>query len=414
MVNLAKPQSASAAEGMHAPPRHPAYRLGQSWVVVDGASRQLLVLNDSAYRIWHAWQDGLDAEAIAQRLGEHFDLDPQQLLPDVVRTLEPWQSAQREPAPAEVTDWRQPTLLTLPAEPPSAPARAQDSCRVLDVNLRFHYDNEQLRRLVQPLFAHHPPADGPCLDYHLESVGDDYRLRQGRRVIFQGATLDWLAVALLNETSLAAYRHRDPLCVLHAAGLGRDGRCIALPGVAGAGKSTLSAALLHSGLEYLSDDTLPIDGTDGAALALRPPLCIKTGSLPVLAERYPELAGARLYERADQPVRYLCPQSPATTDSYQVAALVFPSYQPGSAASLEPLAPEAALTQLLAAGLFALRPDEPQRIGALLEWIGQRPAYHLAYSDLDEACRLVRPLLEGKDARATSTIPESQYEETAS
>ena len=74
-----------------------------------------------------------------------------------------------------------------------------------------------------------------------------------------------------------------------------------MPADSGSGKSTLTAALVHAGLRYFSDDVVPLDH----GLRIRPmPLGIslKEGSWPVLAARYPELGDSAGLPRPAAPL----------------------------------------------------------------------------------------------------------------
>ena len=53
--------------------------------------------------------------------------------------------------------------------------------------------------------------------------------------------------------------HAHQYLMLHAAALERNGRAVILPGDPGAGKSTLTAALMLSGWRLLSDEITLVD-----------------------------------------------------------------------------------------------------------------------------------------------------------
>jgi hypothetical protein len=55
--------------------------------------------------------------------------------------------------------------------------------------------------------------------------------------------------------------------VLHASGVVLDGRAVLIAGPAGAGKSSLAAALVRAGGELLSDDSVALQLNDGALIA---------------------------------------------------------------------------------------------------------------------------------------------------
>jgi HprK-related kinase A len=70
--------------------------------------------------------------------------------------------------------------------------------------------------------------------------------------------------------------------LLHAAVLERHGCAVILPGEPGAGKSTLTAALMLSGWRLLSDELTMIDRDDGLAVPLARPVSLKNRSIDVI------------------------------------------------------------------------------------------------------------------------------------
>ncbi len=75
--------------------------------------------------------------------------------------------------------------------------------------------------------------------------------------------------------------------MLHAAVLERNGRAVILPGDPGAGKSTLTAALVQSGWRLLSDELTLVDRRDGLIAPLARPISLKNHSIDIIRARYP-------------------------------------------------------------------------------------------------------------------------------
>ena len=76
--------------------------------------------------------------------------------------------------------------------------------------------------------------------------------------------------------------HADHYLRLHAAVLELNGRCVILPGDPGAGKSTLTAALMLSGWRLLSDELTLIDSDDGLIAPLARPISLKNQSIDII------------------------------------------------------------------------------------------------------------------------------------
>jgi hypothetical protein len=80
------------------------------------------------------------------------------------------------------------------------------------------------------------------------------------------ANAEWAAIVVAQALPLAATLRG--LEVLHASGVVLDGRAVLITGAAGAGKSSLAAALLRAGGLLLSDDAVAVRlGDDGTPIA---------------------------------------------------------------------------------------------------------------------------------------------------
>lgn len=77
----------------------------------------------------------------------------------------------------------------------------------------------------------------------------------GARSVPDAAAALEVLLEVLNRLVLAQCRD----FAVHAGAVARDGRVVALPAVSGGGKTTLTAALLRDGWEYVSDEALVID-----------------------------------------------------------------------------------------------------------------------------------------------------------
>jgi HprK-related kinase A len=76
--------------------------------------------------------------------------------------------------------------------------------------------------------------------------------------------------------------------LIHAACVEKDGTAAILPGEPGKGKSTLCAALVHSGWRLLSDELAVIDMSDGRLLPLCRPMSLKNRSIAIIRALVPD------------------------------------------------------------------------------------------------------------------------------
>jgi hypothetical protein len=87
-----------------------------------------------------------------------------------------------------------------------------------------------------------------------------------------------LVLAEINTTALA----EADLFAVHAGAVARAGRVIAMPAVSGTGKSTLTAACLRAGLDYVSDEALCLDWETGAVTPYPRPIALSGWSAEAL------------------------------------------------------------------------------------------------------------------------------------
>lgn len=107
----------------------------------------------------------------------------------------------------------------------------------------------------------------------LRAAGDHwFHYARGQGItVERGAGADLSEEGLwLNGTVYSAIAAINGLVPVHASAIAREGRVIAFTGDAGAGKSTLVAALTRHGLPMFCDDTLVLDLSDPAQVMCLP------------------------------------------------------------------------------------------------------------------------------------------------
>lgn len=134
--------------------------------------------------------------------------------------------------------------------------------------------------------------------------------------------------------------HAHHYLMLHAAVLEKNGRALVLPGDPGAGKSTLTAALMLSGWRLLSDEITLIDRDDGLLVGLARPVSLKNASIDVIRRAFPDaVIGAPAYDTHKGTVAHLKPSADSVArvgEKARPAWIVFPKWREGSSARLSP------------------------------------------------------------------------------
>ncbi|MCT4373349.1 hypothetical protein CLG85_024880 [Yangia mangrovi] len=193
-----------------------------------------------------------------------------------------------------------------PLSTTSGPARVGcfETLDLASVHVVVAFEDEALRAELMPCFAHLAvsPHRG---DAHLVVQREGDRIGIAHR----DGDMDWVAppeaVPLLKIKMTEVVFDHTHYIMLHAALLGRGGRCLLLLGDAGAGKSTLATALESAGFALLSDDIVLLSHS-GEVSALPFPVTLKEGSWSLLDHRRAEIEGAGQHLRPDAlHVRYL-------------------------------------------------------------------------------------------------------------
>ena len=105
------------------------------------------------------------------------------------------------------------------------------------------------------------------------------------------------AVMAFREIAELACRREDWLIILHAGSVAWQDQGVIFPSSGGAGKTTLTAALIRHGFDYINDDVIPVERNTGKLIPVPISLCIKSDSWPLLQHFYPELENLRSFGR---------------------------------------------------------------------------------------------------------------------
>lgn len=120
--------------------------------------------------------------------------------------------------------------------------------------------------------------------------------------------------------------------VIHAGVLEKNGQGILLPGIPGAGKSTICAALSLKGWRLLSDELALIDLNTGECAPLARPVSLKDKSINLIANYSPEaVLSETVHDTQKGSVAYL--KVPALSvekmaEPIRLKKIIFPQFQP--------------------------------------------------------------------------------------
>jgi hypothetical protein len=128
----------------------------------------------------------------------------------------------------------------------------------------------EISELLPPGAVTKPPAVGDGRFAITPASADGFDVTAGNNTVQRDATRQ-VALGMLDAQIRLHVAEWAPHHVfVHAGVIARNGRALAIPGTSFSGKTTLVAALLSTGVEYLSDEYLVLDPTGRANPYPRP------------------------------------------------------------------------------------------------------------------------------------------------
>jgi HprK-related kinase A len=195
------------------------------------------------------------------------------------------------------------------------------------------------------------------------------------------AVLEWginLVIALRSHSFL----------MLHSAVVEKDGNAVVLPAAPGFGKTTLCAALCHSGWRLLSDEFGLLRPGTTEFIPVPRPMALKNESIDVIREFAPgAIIGPEIPNTRKGRVAHVKPPTASVERSRELAPLshiVFPRWQYGSSTTFSKI-PKAEAFMLLATNAFNYEVLGESGFLSVARLIEQAPCYQLEYSDLMNA-----------------------------
>jgi len=178
------------------------------------------------------------------------------------------------------------------------------------------------------------------------------------------------------------------LLMLHAAVVEREGSAMLFPAWPGHGKSTLCAALIHSGWRLFSDEFGLVRPSDGMLLPMPRLIPLKNESIGVIRQFRPEVVvGPSFHGTRKGTVAHVRPPADSILRAQEPARarwLVFPRWVAGAPLSLAPIAKSQAFL-MVATNSFNYEILDETAFRLVTEMVGNCDCFSLVYSDLDEA-----------------------------
>ena len=386
-----------------------SYLLDEELLLFSEPARAIFQLNSSAALIWCCCEEGLSHQSITAELSQTFELPIPEAEAVISTTLSEWESlglvGQRTNPSISHPEVQAETQSAADIARPAVKTdgvQYQKGCsyKLLETVIRIRFSKSCMEHIAQSVFAHLGVSSDVPYDLSL----DVYQNSDGYFLFCNGEQVEWcateeeLAPLLHAYAAGAAYSRTECLIAIHAAAVSNGRECIVLPAKAGNGKSTLTGAMIRSGLQYCTDELVFLKRETHSVQTIPVGIALKPGSWPILKSFHPELEDLPVYLRPDgKHVRYLLPSNLALSSNvaqyYPVHSLVFPIYNPEYTTSLSRISPADALCRLAEAGYDMEGGLDRERVTELVNWISGVSCYELRVNDLQEAVTCMAELL---------------------
>ncbi|MER8753774.1 aldolase [Mesorhizobium sp. M1050] len=351
-------------------------RVRERNVLFSPTNQAIFAINDTAADIWRCLEEGMAPQAISVEMMRRG-----------VERLE----ANRH-VEAALADWQRLSLIRprVPVSPSAAQELVSQVVAVAGLNIRIVYPAAYAFPAITVF--RHLEVRSVAADVLLEVVehgGRIHLFRDGNWIL--SCPPDELAVTLKGQLLNEVLDHGVYELALHAAGLFSNGRMVLLCGNPGAGKTTLTLALVHAGFGFAADDVTLLDSR-GHGVGLPFACAVKAGAWPLLAEYCADLDDAPVCRRPDRRrVRFAVPKASVSLalSPLPIGSVILLRRGHGSKACLEPVDPANALRGLLNGALAPGGKLSGTAFEVLTQLIGSAETYCLNYSKLDDAVQLI-------------------------
>lgn len=176
--------------------------------------------------------------------------------------------------------------------------------------------------------------------------------------------------------------------IIHSAVVEKNNHCLILPGSPGSGKSTLCAALIHSGWRLLSDEMVLLSLSDRKIYPAPRPVSLKNKSIEIIKDFTQNASwGQRVKGTTKGDIEHMrAPENSVfkqTTAAY-ATHLVFPHYKSGSKKTITPLSKGRAAMKVIE-NSFNFNILGQQGFETISKLIDSLECYDFTYPDLDHA-----------------------------
>jgi len=341
-------------------------------IVFSTTRQKVYELNDTAAYIWCLLRDGSEPEGVVDEMVEQ-GLN-RKTAENYVRSIcGEWNRLGIRPA------------SPLPTHLMHGSAQICQEIRLANLQVGIRFWTDQARHCA-PIFRH-LEIKGAKPDVLVDVVdrGPEHHIfRNGQWI--DACAAEEVAPVLKGRLMTEVLEGGTYELALHAASLIRNERMLLICGTPGAGKTTLTLALVHAGFGFAGDD-LALLNSNGHASGVPFAAAVKKGAWPLVAGFRPDVIDLPIFRRPDSKrVRYVDPHGPISARSRPVGWLVLLRRRHGNGeAELRPLDIAEALEGILEGADAPHHRLTKSGFAALVSALEDAQCFCLSFSRLEDA-----------------------------
>lgn len=264
-------------------------------------------------------------------------------------------------------------------------------------HIRIKHDSDKVEAFLNYLFADLSGDSSEDAEIVLSIGGrndtNTYHVSLGGEQLFEGYLGVKAAAVLYDVVIFHLLNHNSNGLALHSGAVSCRGRCILLPGVSGAGKSSVAAYLTANGFSYATDELVYFHAPAmDNFISFTRPICLKASTVKVLAKNNREFLNNGIMDDDGAIIPHRC-LNPDYIDQRQTPELIlFPFYKKNAVTRIEKLSGAQASTRLMTCCANA-RNLKGHGFKEIVSLARLRPVYQLTYGSFSGLETAVKQLL---------------------
>ncbi len=378
-------------------------------VIFSEEAQSLFGLNDSAAFVVQKLREGATRTTLVHALTSNYGVNSAEAERWIASALEalslhsvlddgrPPTVPARSPGSVEEAFFARHAAQMPPYRPLESPA-AEKRYRLLETLVLIRFGHVAQVRLVDAAIGHLETDDNAPPDVVVEAPSMPRANRQLLSDVYRDGKpfaraprLSMLGPYVKGAVWQSAIDGHGFGFYIHAGVVGTAQTCILLPAAAGGGKSSLTAALVHRGYRYFSDEIALIERGTFLVPPVPVAICVKSTAWDLMARYCPMISSLPIHLREDKKwVKYVPPPSGAGAQAHApVSRIIFPCYDSEVSTGVQPVRRTQALSKLMGECLALGDRLNPTNVVELVRWIEKINCYALTFSSLDEATDII-------------------------